>query len=296
MKRILILLLIMIFHSSYLFSQDEDRPILAVMEFDLAAGKGSGQLGTGLSDMLTNALVESGKFRVVERKRIEEIIQEQDLGAEGFLDQNQSASLGKIIGANFLVMGTVTEFKENESGGAAGALLGSVVAGMSVYKSHIGFTIRIVNATTGEILVSKSIDKKVKKVGVAAGGLLGIPAGAVGYKSKAMQDAMEQAIRTAVVLIGKEVSDLEYNVVQVNRYVEIVANNADFMKLKKISDHIESINGVSNLQKRLSDNVGHLYFNYEGEIDNIAEKLISDQSVPIDITGFSESKLELVMR
>lgn len=182
------------------------RPTLAVMDFEIKAGySAQRQLADGLSDMLVNALVESQCFRVVERSRMKELLREQGLGLGGTVDQSTAASVGKLAGAQLLVMGAITEFKEDESGGLGGALLGKVAAGVGMTSAHVGLIVRIVDSTTGEILLSKSVDKKVRKIGVAGGGsVFGIPMGGALFKSKAMQDAVEQTLIETAGIIAKQ--------------------------------------------------------------------------------------------
>jgi len=295
MKKLFILLLMTLVMHPFLLMAQSQKPILAVMEFDMAASYRLGRtLGTGLSDMLTNALVEDGSFRVMERKRINEILQEQDLGANGIVDPSTTASIGRMIGANYLVMGTVTEYKEKESGGAASALLGAAVTGARMYTSHIGFTIRIVNSTSGEILVSKSVDKKVKSLGMASRGIWGLAPSGSFYKSQSMQDAIEQAIVETVAIIRNEVSDLpEVDATAAVNAVEVVASGVDYAAFKAIGDHLEASKGVSNVQKRMSDNVATFYFTYSGGTDEVADYLMSTNRFDISITGFSDNKIEM---
>ena len=94
------------------------RPTLAVMPFKIAAGyRAQRAAGDGLSDMLLSALVETQCFRVVERSRMEDIMREQGMGLGGTIDDRTAARVGGLAGAQLLVMGTITEFKENASGG-----------------------------------------------------------------------------------------------------------------------------------------------------------------------------------
>ena len=96
MKAQLIIMLLPFLLSAQPLLAQSKKPILAVMEFDMAASHRAGRtLGNGLSDMLTNALVEDGSFRVVERKRINEILQEQDLGLDGVVSASTTASTSR---------------------------------------------------------------------------------------------------------------------------------------------------------------------------------------------------------
>lgn len=182
------------------------RPTLAVMDFEIKAGHNARrELADGLSDMLVNALVESQCFRVVERSRMNDLLSEQGLGLGGTIDQSTAAKVGNLAGAQLLVMGVVTEFKEGESGGLGGAVLGKIAAGLGMISAHVGLIVRIVDSTTGEILISKSIDKQVRKIGLVGGGsVFGLPMGTAFFKSKAMQDAVEQALIETVGIIASQ--------------------------------------------------------------------------------------------
>lgn len=186
------------------------KPIAAVAPFKMATNMNA---GTGLSDMMMNALLNTGCFRVVERDRLNVIMEEQGLGLSGAGDESSFASVGKQIGAQLIIMGTITEFSENESGGGVvgGGLLKRalpVVGGAGMKKAHLGFTIRLVNPSTGEVLAMQSFDKKRNSVGVAGGGLFGSVVGGGGfYKSKAMQDAVEEGLIDAVEFISAKRQD-----------------------------------------------------------------------------------------
>lgn len=189
-----------------------EKPVVAVAPFKIAAGEA--QVGSGLSDMMMNALLNCGCFRVVERERMNVLAEEQGMGISGGGDESSFAQIGKLIGAQLLVMGTITEFSENESGGGGGGggifrrapIIGG--GGIGMRQAHIGYTIRLVNPSTGEILVSQSFDKKRTSVGAAGGGIFGnVLAGGVFYKSKAMQDAVEESLIEATAFIGKKRSE-----------------------------------------------------------------------------------------
>ncbi|MCB0689375.1 MAG: hypothetical protein KDC53_22710 [Saprospiraceae bacterium] len=172
----------------------DQRLLFGVSEFKFAAASGSHQVGSGLTDMLSNALVECGCFSVVERSRMDDLMDELSLGMDGTVSSKSAAQVGNLLGAQYLVMGTITEFAENESGGGAIGLLKKVGAGVGLTQAHVGLIIKVVEVETGQVILSKSIDKKVKKLGLIGGqGMLGLAlAGA--YKSKAMEDAIEEAI------------------------------------------------------------------------------------------------------
>lgn len=223
-----------------------EKPIVAVAPFKYAAAN-SAPVGTGLSDMLMNALLNSGCFRVVERERLNVLMQEQGLGLSGAGDESSFASVGKQIGAQVMVMGTITEFSDNESGAGIGGAKaiskifgrgpGVLAGGAGMRTAHIGFTIRFVNPSTGEIISSESFDKKVKKVGLLGGGAgNGTVAGGGFYTSKAMEDAVEQALISAIEYISGKRSDIVALATANNAVAEAAKpdkDNCDLLKLPR---------------------------------------------------------------
>ncbi|MEP7144022.1 MAG: CsgG/HfaB family protein [Ferruginibacter sp.] len=192
-----------------------EKPIVAIMPFKIAAAGADRAVGTGLPDMLVNAIFNTGCFRVVERDRLNDIMKEQGLGLSGAGDENSFASVGKLAGAQVLVFGTITEFTENESGGGGGGGgllptrrgIGAIVGGVGVKKAHIGYTLKFVNPSTGELLDTKSFDKTRTSVGVAGASLFGTGiAGGGFYKSKSMQDAVEESLIEAVEYMSQNKS------------------------------------------------------------------------------------------
>src|SRR5574340_1403314 len=70
-----------------------------------------GEVGAGLTEQLTTALINSGRFIVLERKALDEVLGEQDLGASGRVNPETAAAKGKVIGAEWLIKGTITDRK-----------------------------------------------------------------------------------------------------------------------------------------------------------------------------------------
>ena len=99
-----------------------DRPVLAVTEFQNQSGAGwwRGGVGWELAGMLTNELAATGKFRMVERSQLESVLQEQNLAASGRVQGGTGARIGKLVGADYLVTGTVTSYEENTKGTGGG--------------------------------------------------------------------------------------------------------------------------------------------------------------------------------
>jgi len=62
----------------------------------------------GILTFIENAFVNMNKVKVIDRQNIEKILEEQNLQMSGVMDQNTAAEIGKLSGADFIVMGTVS--------------------------------------------------------------------------------------------------------------------------------------------------------------------------------------------
>ena len=100
-----------------------EKPVLGVAEFHNAVGGlhwWSGGVGWDLSGMLSNELVAGGSCRVVERSKLEHVLNEQDLADYGRVAEGTGAEIGKLTGAQYLVLGTVSAYEENVKGTGGG--------------------------------------------------------------------------------------------------------------------------------------------------------------------------------
>ncbi|UCD90433.1 MAG: hypothetical protein JSW04_03055 [Desulfobacterales bacterium] len=140
---------------------------VAVMDFDNKAQYGGWRVGHGASDILTTELAKTGRFSVMERGKLASIMKEQDLGASGRFDPSTAARIGKIIGVEYIITGAVTEYGQSASGGGGGG----VHVGKKGY--HASVDVRMVNATTGEIVFADSASASKSSVDVRVFGFGG---------------------------------------------------------------------------------------------------------------------------
>ena len=138
-----------------------ERPCIAVMSFDNGSIQRQDWWGTdwdvgkGLADILITTMLEKNRFRLMERTLLEKVISEQDLGTAGRLDPVTAAKVGKIIGADYLVIGSVTDFSwDKKTSGIIVPIGGIGGIGGSRTKAHVAVDLRVVDSTTGEILGS----------------------------------------------------------------------------------------------------------------------------------------------
>lgn len=116
------------------------------------------EFGTGLTEMLITALVESKRFIVLERDKVESLTNEQNLANS---DKDIAPKQGKTLPAQVAVRGAVTEMSFKRSG-AGGQLVSEIVDGTSVRSiATVVIDLRIVDVESGQILDSVRAEGKV---------------------------------------------------------------------------------------------------------------------------------------
>ncbi|HEX9916240.1 MAG TPA: CsgG/HfaB family protein [candidate division Zixibacteria bacterium] len=195
---------------------------IAVADFEVKAAKAGGDIGSGLRDMLTTALVQSNRFKVLERQALAAVQQEQELAASGAADKTTGPKKGKIKTADIIVTAAVTEFEPQASGikagGGAGAGIGGAIVGgilgAAKNKAHMAMDIRIIDATTSEVLTATRVEGEAKDVaggfgaGFFGGGVL-MGAGLSAYANTPMEKAIRVCINEAVRYLS-ETTPKEY--------------------------------------------------------------------------------------
>ncbi|MDI6726558.1 MAG: FlgO family outer membrane protein [Smithellaceae bacterium] len=96
---------------------------------DLAPAEETKGLGEEIAATLTDGFARSGKVRVVERKRLQTIMEEIKLSASGLVDERTAIQAGRLLGANALVLGSFLKFGDS-----------------------VRINVRVVKTETGEII------------------------------------------------------------------------------------------------------------------------------------------------
>ena len=178
----------------------DERPRLGVLRFTnhTNAGWWGGNTGSELQDMLASELRSTRAFQVLERKEINAVLGEQDLGASGRIDRATKAKIGKIKGAQYLVAATVTSYEENTSGTGGGLGIAGFSIGGKQSKAYIAVDLKVIDTTTGEIVESRSIEANSSSGGLSFGGGIGIFSGGL---SKYAKTPVGKAIRACIIEI-----------------------------------------------------------------------------------------------
>ncbi|HTZ76149.1 MAG TPA: CsgG/HfaB family protein [Candidatus Aquilonibacter sp.] len=139
---------------------------VAVFDFDYATVQTNSaalfgtnvDVGRGISDLLVKCLVQDGTYSVIERQQLDKILGEQNFSNSDRANPTSAAQIGKILGVDAIIVGSVTQFgndNKNQNIGGIGAGLGGFGlggVGRKKSKAVVVLDARIVNIDTAEIL------------------------------------------------------------------------------------------------------------------------------------------------
>ena len=132
----------------------------------IAVGEIEGRGGADLADDLTDALVSSGRFEVLDRRHLDEILCEHDLSLSGYIDEATAVKVGKLVGAAVLVGGRVSVYKYEEKIERVETVDKKGIRHVSntrVGRANISANLQLTNLTTGRILTAKRFDRVAER-------------------------------------------------------------------------------------------------------------------------------------
>ncbi|MBN1351612.1 DUF4384 domain-containing protein [candidate division KSB1 bacterium] len=147
-KKIKMLLLTAMVLTIYSTAFTQTSKTIIILDFELkqqGMQTASEDLGSWISAQIQAALVKSPYLTVVERNRLDEVMKEQALSQTGIMDERTAIQVGKIIGAQKILMG---EYQYSQ-------------------KKRYNISSRLVDIETGKVEVQRIISdikkKEVKK-------------------------------------------------------------------------------------------------------------------------------------
>lgn len=242
------LIALMALGSAVLEAQQKKR--VAVLDFDygtvrshVAAIWGTDRdVGRGIADLLVEKLVQGGTYSVIERKAIDKVLVEQNFSNSDRADPTTAAKIGRILGVDAIIIGSVTQFGRDDKattvgGGAFGGItrrygLGGVQRREA--KAVVDVTARMISTDTAEILAVGHGKGESTRSGTSllgAGGSSGAGgAGAYDMTSKNFAATLiGEAVHQAVTQLGRELeagaAKLPTRVVQINGLVADVSGS-----------------------------------------------------------------------
>jgi len=166
---------------------------LAVADFDYSAVMDQVQavfgsqmnIGRGINALLVNRLTAGQRYTVVERNKLDSVLKEQDFGADGRVRQGTGARIGRIHGADAILMGDIVVFGRDDKkkrvkvGGLVTRFyrvpgIGGLELGRTEEKAVVVINYRLVDAETSEVLHTAEARGESLRRSKGWGGLLAI--------------------------------------------------------------------------------------------------------------------------
>ncbi|MCC7343222.1 MAG: curli production assembly protein CsgG [Bryobacterales bacterium] len=133
-------------------------------------------VGKGVSDLLVEKLLATGKYSLIERSALDKVLKEQNFSNSDRADSTTAAKIGAILGVDAIITGSITKFGSDDSstglGGFGRALGGFGVGGVKLKnaKAVVGISARIIDVNTAEILAAVTGNGESKRKGASLAG------------------------------------------------------------------------------------------------------------------------------
>ena len=176
------------------------KPRIAVMNFENNSTWHwwGDNLGKAAADEMVTLLVNGGTFTVVERSQLESVLAEQRLGASGAVSAATAAKIGKVLGVQFILTGSITQFSiETTRAGFRGI-------GGSYSNAESKLDVRLINTETAEILAAME-GQGNKRMG---GGFFRGAGAERTFDQGAAQEALRPAVEQVVAKVQTQVGKL----------------------------------------------------------------------------------------
>jgi len=250
---------------------------------------GDWDIGGGLAAMLATSLQQSGQFIVLERAYAVQMMNEQQLKKGGMLKPGTEPQTGQMLGAQFLIYGSVTEFGTHDSGGGLNLGFGGMSpfsAGLSnkSVKGAVAFDLRIVDASSGQVVQTATEREEISSSGLSvSGGYNGMTLGGDQFNSTPLGAATRHAIDHAVADIINVAAKVPWKGQVVDTEGKSVIINAGSKSGVKLGDRFF----IEHPLKQLTDpTTGEVLSERRQrlgsvQVDAVEEKISSGMFVPI---------------
>ena len=184
---------------SSVFAQAKIRIAVSNFENNSTWSWWGDNLGRAAADELATQLVQTGKFTVIERAQLDAILREQNLGASGAVTSATAAKVGKLLGVQLLLTGSITAFSIKRTS------IGLRGIGGSYSNAESKVDARLVNTETGEVMIV-AVGQGNKRMG--GGYFKGVSAEQT-FDQGAAQEALRPAVEQVVVKLSEQTNSLQ---------------------------------------------------------------------------------------
>lgn len=266
-------------------------------------------VGKGIADLIVEKLVEDGTYSVIERRAVDKIIAEQNFSNSDRADSTTAAQIGRILGVDAIVMGSITQFgRDDKSTGLGGGALSRVtgrygLGGVkrSESKAVVGISARMVDTQTAEILATAQGLGQSSRTGVnllGAGGGSVVGGGAVDMTSKnfaatLIGEAVNQSVRQLTQQLVASQGRLPTRKLAVDGLVADVAGNTIILNVGsragiKVGDRLQVRRKIRDVRDPAS---GKILRSIEDKVGEVVITEVDERSAVGTYTGASPAKV-----
>ena len=259
-------------------------------------------VGRGICDLLVKRLVQDGSYTVVERRMIDKILAEQNFSTSDRANPATAAQIGKILGLDAIIVGSITQFgsetKSTKVGGAGGGFGGFGIGGFGKSKTKAIVTLdaRLIDVDTAEILAvadGKGESKRESTSLLGGGGNWhGFGAGGVDFSSSGFEETIiGEAVKAAVdqmtagvvaakdklqvrtVIVEGLVAAVESDIVVLNVGAKSGVKAGDQLSVERVTREIKDP-ATGKVLRRLSNKIGVVEVTEVDAVSSVA-KIVS---------------------
>lgn len=233
-------------------SSAQNRKRVALLDFDFGTVQhwwsGNWDIGKGIADLVVTDLVKDGTYAVIERKKLDAVLQEQNFSNSDRADSTSAARIGKVLGVNAIVVGTITQFgledKSLNVGGLVGRIpgFGSGRVGTKEGKASVVIDARLVDVNTGEVLAVASGKGTSKRSGLLLGGsggsgggygAGGIDMGSSNFQDTVLGEATRSAVQDLTAQLIKQAGKVQESTVAIEGLIADATNGVIILNVGK---------------------------------------------------------------
>jgi len=169
----------------------QEKTAVGILPFTYVQGAASPQDVNSIQETVINGFVKTKRFNIVDRSKMDALKQEKDLQkSEDFID-GSVIQQGISLGANFLISGHVISAQAQRMETTPDEN-GKIVIS---YKAKLSITLKVIDVSTGQVVVSETIEPKG---GSMLGGMLGVapstPQAAITKAIKDIEDKVDDFV------------------------------------------------------------------------------------------------------
>ena len=212
----------------------QNKVILAVGE--IKDNVGSANPGN-FQTMLETLLVQTNKFDVIERSRLDEILSERGLSMAGIADGQ--VGINGIRGVDYLIYGAITKLGQSKSQNNLGII--GINRNDKNYEAAVD--LRIVDVSNGSMVLAHTVEVSSDTDGsFTIGGLRGFGAiGASSSEGDPLSDVQSLAAAELAGVIATTINPIKVAAVQADgtiilNYGESVLHDEEFLKVYRLGE------------------------------------------------------------